>query len=296
MPLAARQKHTNAIAVRNERRSASPSTPAAPGAATTSTFLIHCFGPRQAHERAGAGARGSRRRALGSRHALSLRGAVRSRAVRARRPRRGLDGVDRTPDRIRTARGSRHRDRGRSSAGQEAELVAQDQVVRRATTPTTNATMPTIHDERGRLVAPQRDHPCASVSAKMNAPLPSASRTMSRLLEVNFVAEQHLADARADREAADDADHARRRARSSRAGAAPCGTRRARPRWRGAASFGSSAACTAWKPRSGMRAIEDAGDEVADADRLASASASTMAAMYARVRERLARAPIRARS
>ena len=43
VPLAARQKAANAIIVRPSW-SGSVSTPAAPGAANTSTFFIHCFG------------------------------------------------------------------------------------------------------------------------------------------------------------------------------------------------------------------------------------------------------------
>ena len=65
VPLATRQKQTNAIAV-SLAASGSVSTPAAPGAATTSTFLIHCFGrasrssaigfpPRRARTPSGAG-------------------------------------------------------------------------------------------------------------------------------------------------------------------------------------------------------------------------------------------------
>ena len=49
VPLAARQKHTNAIAVR-KAGVPSKSTPAA-GAATTRTFFSHCFGRARAQER-----------------------------------------------------------------------------------------------------------------------------------------------------------------------------------------------------------------------------------------------------
>src|ERR1700722_20133903 len=54
--LATRQKHTNATPVRKRGRPC-VSTPAAPGAATTSTFLSHCFGRAS---RRSAGVRRSR--------------------------------------------------------------------------------------------------------------------------------------------------------------------------------------------------------------------------------------------
>ena len=80
MLLAARQKHTNAIAVRNAA-AAAVSTPAAPGAATTSTFFDPLLRARQAEE-CGGPVLGLRERLRGARSMLTPGTSVRTRAGR----------------------------------------------------------------------------------------------------------------------------------------------------------------------------------------------------------------------
>ena len=122
--------------------------------------------------------------------------------------------------------------------------------------------VPTIHATRGACSACNAMRPCASVSARMNAVAAEREQDRCRGCRGELVAEQHLADQRADECRRRRRRRRRRRARSSRAGACRLRKSSCLPRPRGAPSFGQQRGLHRLEQQDRDAGDEEAGDEL----------------------------------